>query len=66
MGLMDGDPVSAATRSGRVPTLGNVKRSVRVSASAMLSKDRWYANYFLVAIGQAIDHHLPTTGATSR
>lgn len=32
MGLMDKeDPVSQATTNGRVPTLGDVKRSVRVS-----------------------------------
>ncbi|CAE6471629.1 unnamed protein product [Rhizoctonia solani] len=31
MGLMDGeDPVSAATTNGRVPTLGDVKRSIRL------------------------------------
>ncbi|CAE6401541.1 unnamed protein product [Rhizoctonia solani] len=38
MGLMDGeDPVSAATTNGRVPTLGDVKRSVRILIKRLVS-----------------------------
>ncbi|CUA70102.1 hypothetical protein RSOLAG22IIIB_00448 [Rhizoctonia solani] len=38
MGLLDGeDPVSAATTNGRVPTLGEVKRSVRMLIKRLIA-----------------------------